>query len=628
MGIDGPIIEPATSSERVIFNGVVPALPDHATRFVVAEEPIVSGGVGRVRAAGVCLAYVNIQTDGDTRAGIATGDAAKLTSGAGPVEILHPVSGVTGETLCIVRLNSADSPVLARVTLVDQSALELSAVEVYRDGEDNGPGRVWDGGSPPNLPKIKPLNLHDLPLVDDIVEVFVGDDSNGSEAVWSCVTRNQPVRAKVASVDPKARTITATGVTPNGTPRTDGRRFGTIGVESARMPEIGDKLILGYGYNATGDAEWFILNATEAAEVLAYVTGSNSGSVDWEEVSAEMFQPITDRLTGSSALPLGWQEMSIGSIVTLQPGPNDGFGVTSLGPGVEGVSNPFDEAVEVRNSVLPSSPQWSMNNQGATVGIKAIELGNLYDFDPKGCAVDRYDTIYTSDGVLSNRNYRDSVRLTGDAEVSPALIGHIGMEPLSDDFGDRTWRLYLALPLSDTEYTLNMQVVATGDATGGGTIPIMFDSAGRYNGGDATQVITIDVDTSGGAGGGGHTAIVGSEHIEATGAAGGTYTISLKPPQATATTARFEWNDSGPDDLITVTDFDPLKFDNSGRLSESPPGFKATLFAEYVEFDRLVGIQVTFEVMEVTTQRVRVCGREIGDPVTTTVIGVTDCSES
>lgn len=486
LGIDGPIItESADADEykaRTTFKGIIPTLTDHARRFAVLTEPIGSGDVGRGQVAGVCIARVDIEADGDTRAGITPDDSSKLTSGFGPVEILHPVAGVTGETLCIVRLDSPEPPALAKITAVDQATLEISAAEVLRDATDKTPARTWDGGASPNLPKIKPVNPLDLPLVDDVVEVYYGPNAAGDELAWSCVTRNQHVRAKVATVDAASRTITAVETLPDGTARTDGRSFGTIDVESIRLPEVAEKLTLGYGYNATGGAKWFIVGPIEAAEILARVTSSATGAVNFEEVAANTFLAITDGLTGSASLPVGWQEMSLGSIVTVRPGPGGSFGVTSMARGVNGLDTPLDATGEQRNS--GADPDWNIDDQGGTVGLQAIELGNLYSFDPKGFAFDLFDKFYTSEGVLQARNYRESFRLTGDADVSPALIGHVGMEKTSDDFGDETWRLFLAPPLDVVNSTITLES-DEGDTT------LQFDNSGRYMGGD----VSVDLGT-------------------------------------------------------------------------------------------------------------------------------------
>lgn len=137
LGLDGVVYDVTDNAEnyknKAVLDGVEPTAADHETRFVVLDETLKDGVIGRAHASGVCIANVDMQAEGDTHAGITDGDVTKLTSGSGPVEILHAPAG-TGEKLCIVRLNASPSPILAKITGDGASDGFYEAEQVAVDG--------------------------------------------------------------------------------------------------------------------------------------------------------------------------------------------------------------------------------------------------------------------------------------------------------------------------------------------------------------------------------------------------------------------------------------------------------------------------------------------------------------
>lgn len=109
MGINVPIIEPSADAEefkrQVTFEADAPVDADES-RFVILQEPLVAGGIGRAVVSGVTWVKVQINTGetGYTRAKIIDADTTKLAmSTSGPAEVLWKESG-TGEKWACVRL--------------------------------------------------------------------------------------------------------------------------------------------------------------------------------------------------------------------------------------------------------------------------------------------------------------------------------------------------------------------------------------------------------------------------------------------------------------------------------------------------------------------------------------------
>lgn len=450
------------------------------TKIGIALGPILDAKVGQVAVDGTNYCLIDIQHDGDLYANVAADGDVTLTSGHYGYRIVWQPSG-TGEQLCLVNLSEYSSEkILAKITAVHQADGEVSATEVLPDATDGD--RTWDGGALPNLPKLKLLNPLDLPLEDDIVKVFYGLDENDAE-IWSCQTKRQQTIGKVASVDQAARTVTATEVIPNGNSRTDARSLGTLRIIGHRLPQVGEFLKVDYGYNATGGVEWYSFTDTNYL-VTAKITSSASGSASWSEVSPSTFALVTDGLSGTNnaSIPNGWQAVPDDTIVTLLRSFDGTYSIVSIVRGLEGVSNPETHNIEGRTT---APVQFNVDQQTTKQGLIGYDIGNLYAFDEKGFAFDRYQTVFTSEGQLQDRQYVDSTRVTGDADPDDRLIGHVGMIKQSDDTGDDTWLMFLGPPTDPVASSITFDADA-------GNSTLEFDDSGRYKGGN----ITIDLGTA------------------------------------------------------------------------------------------------------------------------------------
>ena len=110
LGVSGVVITPGDNPDafksKVALVGVSPTEAQHAGRFVVLLEPIVSGKIGQACAAGVTIARVDVVDTDHRFADVSDGTAAQLKitqSGAGA--ILWKESG-TGVKWVVVRIGA------------------------------------------------------------------------------------------------------------------------------------------------------------------------------------------------------------------------------------------------------------------------------------------------------------------------------------------------------------------------------------------------------------------------------------------------------------------------------------------------------------------------------------------
>jgi len=120
LGIDGVVFDVDDNADEFYNNpclkGVTPVEADHATKFVICQEPIADGKIGRCRIVGMSIALVDIQTSGDETCGAKT-STANLESGSGSCQIIYAPSG-TGVKDCLVRFggNSIGGVQRAKIT--------------------------------------------------------------------------------------------------------------------------------------------------------------------------------------------------------------------------------------------------------------------------------------------------------------------------------------------------------------------------------------------------------------------------------------------------------------------------------------------------------------------------------
>lgn len=111
LGIDGPIITPSTNLDefklRIYLSGTTPSSSSHKGKFVVCRDAIPDGDTGKAWIAGVCPAYVNINSTSDETCDVKDSNASQLDStNGGSAQILWKDSG-TGPLWCLIRFGTA-----------------------------------------------------------------------------------------------------------------------------------------------------------------------------------------------------------------------------------------------------------------------------------------------------------------------------------------------------------------------------------------------------------------------------------------------------------------------------------------------------------------------------------------
>ncbi len=135
LGVDGPIILPGDNADefkrQVALKGVMPTI-DHVGKFIVLDEPLKTGAIGRAYIDGVCPASVDIVNEADRFADVVP-DTTTLRSGpTGAAEILWAEAG-TGTKWTIIRLGNAP-----------QTLTRVRVKEVFHN---HLRCRTWDGAT-------------------------------------------------------------------------------------------------------------------------------------------------------------------------------------------------------------------------------------------------------------------------------------------------------------------------------------------------------------------------------------------------------------------------------------------------------------------------------------------------
>lgn len=184
LGIDEPIILPAENlsefENRVTFSCSKPSAGTHENKFVVLAEPIPAGETGRAYAAGVAVAWVYMEYDGQalTRADIRDGQTKLYPSANGAATVLWyepKTPGVWGDTRAIVRFGGSGAAGLcARILSAEQNGgiySQWQQVELTDDG-----GVAWspvtNGLSGENDGTLYEINCVDGVPENAVVQIF------------------------------------------------------------------------------------------------------------------------------------------------------------------------------------------------------------------------------------------------------------------------------------------------------------------------------------------------------------------------------------------------------------------------------------------------------------------------
>ena len=108
LGIDGPIFTPTdnldTFKNTIALKGITPTLVSHRGAFVILQEPVADGEIGRAVISGVTPVLINVTVEGHKYAEVRNAQCGTLASVAsGSARILW-VEGETGEKWAIVNM--------------------------------------------------------------------------------------------------------------------------------------------------------------------------------------------------------------------------------------------------------------------------------------------------------------------------------------------------------------------------------------------------------------------------------------------------------------------------------------------------------------------------------------------
>lgn len=135
LAINAPLILPTENLTRwrsaVTFDGIAPALT-HPGRYVVLQEPIAAGRIGRAMVIGVTPALVDVSSTAHRFAEVASGVTSSLKSGKnGSARILWQESG-TGVVRAIVMLTGEQAKTTAHTFIAHQVGHGFAVGDVIR----------------------------------------------------------------------------------------------------------------------------------------------------------------------------------------------------------------------------------------------------------------------------------------------------------------------------------------------------------------------------------------------------------------------------------------------------------------------------------------------------------------
>jgi hypothetical protein len=145
LGIDDSVVDPTSGADPppaflqgITLKGITPATPDHlGGKFVICAEPIKSNAVGKAWAAGLCIAYLDVQDTTDLYAEIQDGESSALTTGAsGSARIVWMDGSDTGEQYAIIQLG-LHSPLIMQAQS-DSDGDTVDVLPIDTDGNTVG----------------------------------------------------------------------------------------------------------------------------------------------------------------------------------------------------------------------------------------------------------------------------------------------------------------------------------------------------------------------------------------------------------------------------------------------------------------------------------------------------------
>lgn len=131
LGLGDPIILP-TGNEQVFknypaFAGVTPDIDDHWNRYIITQQPIAAGAIGRAMVAGVTAVKLDVLTAGVTTATLVNGEKTKLATGPGGAQVLwrgEPAGGYGNEAWAKVLIGSPPGTFFGRVARPENRTMD------------------------------------------------------------------------------------------------------------------------------------------------------------------------------------------------------------------------------------------------------------------------------------------------------------------------------------------------------------------------------------------------------------------------------------------------------------------------------------------------------------------------
>jgi hypothetical protein len=142
LGISAPYVTPTDNEtdfqNRITIVGVTPDIDDHKGKFIVLQEPIPNGKIGRGILSGETIVQIDVDDEAHEFAEITDGESGYLTStDSGSARILWKESG-TGQVWAYVRIGDSVSSMQVYEATADESSGQITIKKLNLDGTLDG----------------------------------------------------------------------------------------------------------------------------------------------------------------------------------------------------------------------------------------------------------------------------------------------------------------------------------------------------------------------------------------------------------------------------------------------------------------------------------------------------------
>ena len=148
LGLGSPIFLPDGNEQAfknyAAFAGVTPDVDDHWNRYVITQQPIAAGAIGRAMAAGVTAVKLDVLSDDIMIAMLVDGEKTKLATGPGGAQVLwrgEPAGGYGNEAWAKVLIGAPPGVFFGRVAKPENRTMDDCAW--IRPGTADNPPHVY-----------------------------------------------------------------------------------------------------------------------------------------------------------------------------------------------------------------------------------------------------------------------------------------------------------------------------------------------------------------------------------------------------------------------------------------------------------------------------------------------------